>query len=115
MYAAGKTCLEAKTPDMAQFPPLVSGPAMGARLGWAMEDLTIEVQGGMVQNDTKALCPVVAPCTAANCEILSVGMTLRRVNISAIAPSGGVDGFSPGTGTGPLVSVRGTKTTITDR
>jgi hypothetical protein len=64
---------------------------LGTKKGWGLQDLAVVVQGGFVQNDTKAFCPAIAPCTAPGCTGTVVGMTIKRVNISAVAPTGGVD------------------------
>jgi hypothetical protein len=72
----------------------------GTVRGWGMEDLAVVVDGGFVQNDTKAYCAAIAPCSAPGCT--SVGMTLKRVNVSAVAPTGGVNVHSGGGGSGAV-------------
>jgi len=80
--------------------------------GWGLEDVTVEVVGGMEQNDTKAYCSVVSPCSKTGC--ISAGMRLRRINVSAVSLHGGVDMFSPGVGMGALVEVFGNDISISN-
>jgi len=84
-------------------------------LGWGLEDLTVEVRGGFEQNDTKSgVCPCVSPCFTADCRTDARGMVLRRVNVSIVAATGGVDGFAVngGVGMGAAIDAIGRDNTI---
>lgn len=95
--------------------PLLGGPPTGAALGFAVEDLTIRVAGGMVQSagafqKNPATCAVVRPCSAPGCA--PRGMALQRVRIEAIAPGSGVDVNASGVGMGALIEVLGSANTV---
>jgi hypothetical protein len=91
-----------------------SGKPQRQYRGWTLEDLAVVVDGGLVQNDTKAYCPVISACADAGCTLVATGMTIRRVNISVVADHGGVDGFSPGVGVGAAVQMDGTHNALID-
>ena len=96
--------------------PAAEASASSAYPGWALEDMTVLVSGGLQQNKTRAMCPIVAPCSRPyNCQTWVRGMALRRVNISAIAPRSvsGVDMHSGGVGMGAAVEL-GADASITD-
>ena len=81
-------------------------------LGWGLEGVTLNVVGGFQQNDTMAkgnpgLCPAIAPCMESSCSHFSeyYGMDLRGLNVSIVAPTGGVDMMAGGVGMGAAVEM----------
>lgn len=76
-------------------------------LGWGLSDLTVLVRGGFQQNDTKTFCPGITPCVESSCTAHTrwTKMDLRRLNISVIAPTGGVDMKAGGVGMGTVVDL----------
>eukprot|EP00937_MAST-01D_sp_MAST-1D-sp2_P004876 g4876.t1 len=109
----GADCLATGWPSVRA--PLISGPAQGAATGWAVEDLAVVVVGGLRQNDTRATCPVLAPCAGPGCAARARGMALRRLNISVVASGRtGVDGYSAGVGMGAAVELFGAGNAVVD-
>jgi hypothetical protein len=81
-------------------------------LGWGLERVTVLVVGGFQQNDTMAkgnpgLCPAITPCMESSCSHFSgyYGMDLRDLNVSIVAPTGGVDQLAGGVGMGAAVNM----------
>eukprot|EP00040_Diaphanoeca_grandis_P013677 m.69145 g.69145 ORF g.69145 m.69145 type:complete len:795 (+) comp24056_c0_seq1:258-2642(+) len=92
-------------------------------LGWGMSDLSVVVEGGFAQNDTKMVhpCPAISPCIEYTCSIASLGgvaraMSLKRINVSIIAAVGGVDGDAAngGVGMGPAIQFYGEDNSMQD-
>lgn len=123
----GKLCLARKADRISNgsgpnpTPALVSSSTRTRRfqthsppvvLGWGLEGVAVRVIGGFQQNDTMAgsnpgLCPAITPCMESGCSHYSsyYGMDLRDLNVSIVAPTGGVDMRAGGVGMGSAVDM----------
>jgi hypothetical protein len=97
-------------------PGLVSGPADGSRIGWAVTDLQITVTGGLQQNMTvggkRALCPIVTD-QPKQYGSSSGKMRLERLVITSISTDyAGVDMWAGGEGMGAAVVISGSDSAV---
>ena len=98
-------------------PGLVSGPDDGSRIGWAVTDLQIVVDGGLQQNDTvsggkHAYCPVVTN-QPKHYGKPTGKMRIERLRVTAVSTGyQGVDMWSGGVGMGSAIQFGGSDNVV---